>query len=274
LKRIALALLGAVSLSACAQSPAPVTAATPGAQARKPAAAERAATPVPNTPEGRARAAILKLSPKAIVDHVGPAALPGFQEAIVAGQVVYITDDGRYLMQGSLYDIAARRDMGEASLSKLRQKLLAAVPASQRIVFAPANPVHTVTIFTDVECGYCRKLHGEIADYNKQGIAVEYLAFPRMGLGSEDFKTMVGVWCAPDRRRALTDAKLDRRITAGTCKNPVTAHYDLGQRVGVTGTPAIFAANGTLMGGYLPPAQLREKLDKLAAPATTADSAP
>lgn len=274
MKRIAFALLGAVSLSACAQAPAPVTAATPGAQARKPAADARATTPVANTPEARARAAILKLSPKAIVDHIGPAALPGFQEAIVAGQVIYISDDGQYLLQGSLYDIAARRDMGEASLGKLRQKLLDGVPDSQRIVFAPANPVHTVSVFTDVECGYCRKMHSEIADYNRQGIAVEYLAFPRMGLGSEDFKTMVSVWCAPDRRRALTDAKLERRVPAKACKSPVASQYDLGQRVGVTGTPAVFAADGSLLGGYVPPAQLREKLDKLAAPATTADSAP
>ncbi len=74
-------------------------------------------------------------------------------------------------------------------------------------MFAPPNPKYTVTVFTDIECGYCRKLHSEIAEYNRQGIAIEYLAFPRMGLGSEDYRNMVSVWCASDRRKALTDAK-------------------------------------------------------------------
>jgi thiol:disulfide interchange protein DsbC len=168
-------------------------------------------------------------------------------------------------MLGTLFDIDAKKDLGEAGLAKVRKQLLKTIPASDRIVFAPANPKYVVTVFTDVECGYCRKLHSQMADYNKQGIAVEYVAFPRMGLGSEDFKKMVSVWCADDPKQALTDAKNDRPVPPRNCKNPVTREYKLGQRVGLTGTPMVLASDGTMLGGYIPPEQMRAELDKMAA---------
>lgn len=261
MKRFILILLGAVSLSACAQTSPPAIAAKPGAQASK----ADPAMVVPGTPEARARAAIRAINPKVDVDRVGPAPLPGFQEVIVGGQVVYVSDDGKYLMQGTLYDIAARKNLGEASMASVRSKLLQTIPLSDRIVFAPTNPKYTVTVFTDVECGYCRKLHSQIADYNQRGIAVQYVAFPRMGLGSEDFRKMVAVWCAADPKKALTDAKNDRPVALRNCKNPVTMQFNLGQRMGLTGTPMILTSDGTQLGGYLPPAELRAALDKIAA---------
>ena len=261
MKRFILILLGAVSLSACAQTSPPAIAAKPGAQASK----ADPAMVVPGTPEARARAAIRAINPKVNVDRVGPAPLPGFQEVIVGGQVVYVSDDGKYLMQGTLYDIAAKKNLGEASMASVRSKLLQTIPLSDRIVFAPTNPKYTVTVFTDVECGYCRKLHSQIADYNQRGIAVQYVAFPRMGLGSEDFRKMVAVWCAADPKKALTDAKNDRPVALRNCKNPVTMQFNLGQRMGLTGTPMILTSDGTQLGGYLPPAELRAALDKIAA---------
>lgn len=262
MKHLSIALLSALSLSACAQGPAPAaTAARPGAQA----SVAEPATPAfaAGTPEARAQAALRSINPQIKVDRIAAAPLPGFREAIVGGQVVYISDDGRYLLQGTLYDIATKKNLGEASLAKVRKELLKTIPVADRIVFAPPNPKHTVAVFTDIECGYCRKLHSEIAEYNRQGIAVQYLAFPRMGLGSEDFRKMVAVWCAADPRKALTDAKNDRPVPMKNCKNPVTMEYDVGQRVGLTGTPMILAEDGTQLGGYLPPAALRAALDKL-----------
>jgi thiol:disulfide interchange protein DsbC len=217
------------------------------------------------TPEARARAAIRLVNPQVEIDQVSAAPLPGFQEVIVGGQPIYISNDGKYLMQGTLYDIQSKTNLGEASMAKVRHKLMQSMPVSDRIVFAPANPKYTVTIFTDVECGYCRKLHSQIADYNRQGIEVQYVAFPRMGLGSEDFKKMVAVWCSADPKKALTDAKNDRAVPYRNCKNPVTMQYNLGQRMGLTGTPMILASDGTQLGGYIPPKQLRAELDKLAA---------
>ena len=160
----------------------------------------------------------------------------------------------------------------EARARDTIRKLVATIPAKDRIVFAPANPKYTVTIFTDVECGYCRKFHHEIAEVNRQGIAVEYLAFPRMGLGSADHQKMVSVWCAADRKKALTDAKNDRPFPNKSCTNPVTMEYDVGQRAGLTGTPMVLAADGTTLGGYLSPQQLRTALDRLAAGKTVGKS--
>ena len=262
MKRFILAVLGAISLSACAQPPEP--AATASATADNSAAA-----PAAGDADARAIAAITSLNPQVKVDRVGAAPIPGFREAVVGGQVVYVSDDGRYLFLsgtgGALYDTVAKTNLSEVALAAMRKRLLATIPAGERIVFAPAKPLHTVTVFTDVECGYCRKLHSEIAEYNAQGIAVEYLAFPRMGIGSEDYKKMVSVWCAADRKQALTAAKNDGKLPSKSCKTTVDMQYDVGQRVGLNGTPMILTEDGTQVGGYVPPAALRATLDKLAA---------
>lgn len=266
MKRLLVAAFGAISLSACAQAP---EASAPAADVAPAAQTTSAAEPTAGTPDARAVAAIAKLNPRVEVESVGPAPLPGFRQAVVGGQVVYVSDDGRYLFLpgagGALYDVQAKKDLTEAALADMRVELLATIPQSERIVFAPPDPVHTVTVFTDVECGYCRKLHSQIEQYNAQGIAVEYLAFPRMGIGSEDFDKMVSVWCADDRKQALTRAKTTGEVTERHCKNTVTMQYDIGQRAGLTGTPMILAQDGTQLGGYVPPAALRAALDELAA---------
>jgi thiol:disulfide interchange protein DsbC len=256
--RVAALLFGAASLSACAQAPDEPAPASTAAAISSPGEPEFAA----GTPDARARDAIRALNSQVRIDRIGPAPVPGFREVVVGGQVVYVTDDGRYLMQGTLIDVASKESMGEAAMAALRRELLATVPDQDKIVFAPAAPDHTVTVFTDVECGYCRRFHESIAEYNRQGIAVEYLAFPRMGPGSEDFEKMISVWCAADRRRALTDAKADRPVPDKDCKNPVAMHYSLGQRAGLTGTPMILGEDGRQLGGYVPPDELRAKLDE------------
>lgn len=269
----AAALLGAISLSACAQSQSP-----PGADAKTagtPAAAAVGTAPkvAPGTADARAIAAIRELNAQVPIDRVGAAPMSGFREVIVGGKTLYVSDDGKYLIQGSLYDMSAKKDMSEVSLSKLRRELLKQVPLSDRIVFAPANPKYTLTVFTDIECGYCQKMHSEIAEYNKQGIEIQYLAFPRMGLGSVDHKKMIAVWCAADRKQALTAAKSGRPVPMKDCKNPVTMEYDLGQRLGLTGTPMIITSNGEQVPGYMPPTEMRSYLDKLAAPAADTKTA-
>jgi len=273
MKPYLLAVLGAFSLSACAQTDSPPAADPAPASATRQAAAGSAPKVEPGSADERARDAIRKLNAQIRIEHIGAAPLAGFREVIVGGQTLYVSDDGRYMLQGSLYDMEARRDLSEASLAALRRELLKTIPVKDRIVFAPQDPKYTVAVFTDVECGYCRKLHSQIDEYNREGIAVQYLAFPRMGLGSADFQKMVNVWCATDRRQALTDAKNDRRVPTRNCKNPVTMEYDVGQRIGLAGTPLIVAPDGTAMPGYMPPKELRAALDELAAKATGAAAA-
>ncbi|MGY0613232.1 DsbC family protein [Luteimonas sp. A501] len=259
-------LLCAVSLTACAQSPGDAAAgdASPGAAT---AGGQGLASAAAGSADERAIQALQSINPRIEVDHVGAAPLPGFREAVVGGQMVYISDDGRYLLQGALFDVREKKDLSQAGMAEVRRELLATIPASERIVFAPANPDYTVSVFTDVECGYCQKLHEDIEEYNRLGIAIEYLAFPRMGPASEDFGKMVSVWCAADRGAALSAAKQGRKVPASDCTNPVARHYDIGRRVGLTGTPMIVTADGTQMPGYMPPADLRAALDRLAADA-------
>jgi thiol:disulfide interchange protein DsbC len=257
--------LGLFSLAACAQSNSPAIAATPGAQSGSAASpvSGLATQPPAGTPEARAVDAIRGLNARLAIDHVAPSPLPGLVEVVVGGQVVYISNDGKYMLQGSMFDLAKKQDLGDAVLAGVRRELLKRVPESDRIVFAAPGARHSVVVFTDVECGFCRKFHSQIADYNKAGITVEYLAFPRAGIGSPDYDKMVSVWCATDRRKALTDAKNDRPVPKGDCANPVADEYRLGQRVGLEGTPMILSEDGAVLGGYLPPDQLQSSLDKL-----------
>lgn len=207
------------------------------------------------------RAAILKIVPAATIGTIKPSVIPGYREVDVSGRIVYVSDDGKYLIQGALINLGTRQNLTDASEAVLRRGVLDGVGRDRRIVFSPANPKYRITVFTDIDCAYCRKLHSQIADYNKAGIAVEYLFFPRAGLNSESYNKAVSVWCASNRQQALTDAKLDKPVAKKTCPNPVAMEYNLGQKVGVDGTPAIYAADGTQLGGYLSPQDMIAKLD-------------
>lgn len=259
MKSLLVLLFGVFSLSACAQ---------PGASDEGRETAERSlgngSAQALGDADARALEAVRQINPGLSVDRVSAAPIPGFRELIVSGQVLYISDDGRYLIQGSLFDIEARADLSQAGLAEVRRELVSAVPASERILFAPENPDYTVTVFTDVGCGFCRRLHQEIDEYNRLGIAIEYLAYPRGGPGSDDFRTMEAVWCSSDRKQAMNTAKAGEPVRAQPCANPVAAHYELGGRVGLTGTPLIITESGASMPGYMPPAALRETLDQLA----------
>ena len=247
----ALALLA--SLSACAAEP-PAKPAAPGA-----------AKPAAPASEAVLRAAMKEVAPGAEVTYIADSPIPGFKEVALGARIVYVSNDGKRLIQGALFDLPTRENLTQVSESGLRKDLLAAVGADRRIVFAAAKPRHTVTVFTDIDCGYCRKLHEQIAAYNQLGISVEYLFYPRSGIGGESFEKAVSVWCAPDRRAAMTAAKGGKVLPAGKCSNPVTQDYELGRRIGLEGTPAIYAADGEQIGGYLDPAAMLARLDEIAA---------
>ncbi|KAF1704353.1 thioredoxin fold domain-containing protein [Pseudoxanthomonas suwonensis] len=265
------ALLCALSLGACAQPAPPASGAKDSAPAGKPASAKAPAVPS-GSAERAVLAALAEVVPEAAPDYIGPAPFAGFREVLLDGQVLYVSDDGRYLVQSQPIDLQARAPASSPGLNAFRREALARIPKQDRIVFAPANPVHTITVFTDVECGYCRRMHQQIAEYNRQGIAVEYLAFPRMGMASQDARDMVSVWCANDRRQALTQAKSGAKVASRECTSPVAMQYSIGKQVGVTGTPAVFAPDGTQLGGYVPPANLRATLDRLAGKGQAAGS--
>lgn len=211
------------------------------------------------------RAEIAKKLPGAKVEDIVPSAIKGMFEVRLGGDVAYVTADGRYLISGDMFDIESRTNLTEAGRADTRRKLLAKVDEKDMIVFAPQTTKHTITVFTDVECGYCRKLHSEIEQINKLGVRVRYMAYPRSGPGTADWAKMESVWCSKDRKGAITQAKLGNNVKGQGCgATPVGKQYELGEQMGVRGTPAIFTASGDYIGGYLPPQQLLQQLDELA----------
>jgi thiol:disulfide interchange protein DsbC len=192
--------------------------------------------------------------------------LNGVYQVAVGSNVAYVTGDGRYLIQGEVYDLATSENLTEVSRAKARVEMLGSVDRREMIVFTPesGDVKHTITIFTDIDCGYCRQFHREIEQVNALGIEVHYLFYPRTGPNTESWTKADKVWCASDRNTALTRAKLGGTVPEAECaETPVDAHFELGNRVGVRGTPAVFAENGELLGGYLPPKVLAERLEEL-----------
>ncbi len=177
--------------------------------------------------------------------------------------VAYVSADGRYLLQGDLIDLDRGVNLSEASRNDARRVLMASLRDEESILFSPADVKHSVTVFTDIDCTYCRKLHSEIDQYMSQGIAVRYVLYPRNGRRSRAWTTSENVWCSSDRNNALTAAKLDREFETSSCDASMIArHYELGQNIGLTGTPAIVTEDGTLIGGYVPPAALSARLEQ------------
>jgi thiol:disulfide interchange protein DsbC len=224
-----------------------------------------AAGPLLAGPEEEIRAALTQVVPNIKIDSIQPAPVKGLYEVMVGTQLMYVTGDGRYFFDGRIVDLKSREDMTEPRLSGARKKLVDGVGESEMVIFEPsAKAEHTVTVFTDIECGYCRKLHSQIADYGKEGIRVRYMFFPRAGKGSPAYKEAVSVWCAGDsndRRIALTEAKAGKSITEKTCTNPVDEHMAVGEELGLRGTPAILTDSGELIPGYVEPKRLAAQLN-------------
>ena len=268
-KKLLPALLASViGLGACAaDSGQPVNPAGAAAASVPPAAAGTQTAPTASaTVPAVIRATLLKYAPGLQIDQITPAPMPGWYQVVAGGQLGYVSADGRYLMHGNLIDLVAHRTLSDNAWAAFRRAELAKLPAADRIVFAPPHPKYRITVFTDVTCPYCRAMHEQIAAYNRAGIEVDYLAWPREGVvdasgtPTRTYTEMVAVWCASDRRQAFTEAMQGRAPKAAQCANPVRAEFDLGQRLGVGGTPAVIAEDGSIVGGYVPPDKLIEVL--------------
>ncbi len=197
------------------------------------------------------------------VDAVRATPIEGLYEVQSGFNFGYVTPDGRYLIDGDLNDIASGERLTENRRRTARAELIGGLAADQTIEYAPAggDAKYTVTVFTDIDCGYCRKLHEHIAEYNGDGIAVRYVFFPRSGPGTSSFHKAEKVWCAADRQDALTEAKLGKGFEGPRdCSNPVMDHLRLAAELGLRGTPAIVLPDGELIPGYQEPAQLLKAL--------------
>ena len=178
------------------------------------------------------------------------------------GTTLYVTADAEYMFAGDLYSLGKGfSNETDKRRDKARREILSKEPLEDMIIFSPSKEVKTfVNIFTDVDCGYCQKLHSQIASYNALGIEIRYLAYPRAGLEGDTFDKTVSAWCANDRRGAITTLKKGQGIPQKSCDNPVEAHYLIGQQIGIKGTPAIITSSGEMLPGYLPPERLAAEL--------------
>ena len=210
---------------------------------------------------------IRNLVPNAQTIAISETPVSGILQVQINSDIVYVSSDAKYLLQGQIMELDTRINITDQAKSGIRQGLLVDLKKEEQISFAPEEPKYELLVFTDIDCGYCRKLHNQMAEYNEEGIAINYMAFPRAGLGSESYDKFVSVWCADDQQDALTMAKNGGDPEPKSCPNPIADQYNLGREIGVTGTPALVTADGTLIPGYMPPAQLRERLESLEAPA-------
>lgn len=201
-------------------------------------------------------------------DQISAAPIEGLKEVIYGTDVYYITPDGRYLISGSMFDLASKDNLTEKRLGGIRKDMLKKLDESSMIVYkAKGKQKHVITVFTDIDCVYCRKLHSGMAEMNKLGITVRYMAYPRAGIGSPSYDKAVSVWCAEDRNKAMDEAKNSNKIMPKKCDNsPVAEEFIMGQKLGVNSTPSILLEDGHLMPGYAPPDRLLALLDNKGKP--------
>jgi thiol:disulfide interchange protein DsbC len=244
--------------------PAAAAAPAPGAAPAAPTAPAAPLTPAEAAADPRV--ALLKLLPAGSkLDDLRPAPVPGLYEFMQGAEVSYLTADGKFFIDGNVYDMKSRANLTEERRTQARLALISAIPESQMVIFAPKNPQYTITVFTDVDCAYCRKLHSEMAELNRLGIRVRYMFYPRTGPNTESWKKAEVVWCSANRNEALTRAKAGGALDmTKTCDaTPVAREYALGQSIGVRGTPAILTENGDYIAGYMPPHELVQELKDL-----------
>jgi thiol:disulfide interchange protein DsbC len=245
---IALIAASLVAGTALAQAPlaqAPVAQATAGAASLAPA---KAVDP---------REIIVKKLDGVRLEDVRISPVGGMYEVTKDADVSYLSSDGRYAIAGDLIDLDTNANISENRRRGIRARMVETVPESEMLVFSPKDPKYTITVFTDIDCGYCRRLHSQIAEYNKLGIRVRYMFFPRTGPNTESWYKAEAVWCSSNRNEALTRAKNGESITAPKCPTDIVKRdYELGNKLGVNGTPAIFLASGEMLPGYAPPGEL------------------
>lgn len=206
------------------------------------------------------RATLAERLPDAKVEEIRPSPVTGVYEVVVDNRLYYISADGRYLLTGDVVEIQSRKNISTDKREKLMMRSIDAVGEANMLIIGPKKARRTVTVFTDVDCPYCSKFHLEVPALNKEGVRVRYLFFPRAGVGSDSYQRSVAVWCAKDRAEAMGIAKAGGKVPMKSCANPVAQHYELGQSVGVQGTPTLVLDTGQIIPGYVPAAKLLEVL--------------
>jgi thiol:disulfide interchange protein DsbC len=203
---------------------------------------------------------MLALAPEVVVDEIVATEIPGIYELRIGPRIVYVTGNGRYLIQGSIADMRTRKNLTEPSLRSATVKALESLGEDNMLVSGPEEAKHTVTVFTDIDSGSSRQLHRQLQKYHKKGIRIRYLFFPRAGLLSPSYKKAVSVWCSKDPMGAMDTAARGEELEKRKCPNPIAGHMLLGEQIGVTTTPTLVLPDGRVLPGYVAPDPLAEYL--------------
>lgn len=201
--------------------------------------------------------------PKISMTGIQKSELEGLYEVTLGnGERIFVSEDGNYFVVGDLFQLtnSGLVNLTDAKRDRVRADRIAAIDPTDKITFSPETKKASITVFTDIDCGYCQKLHREMASYLDAGIEVNYLAYPRAGIGSNSYHKIVNAWCADDRKEAMTRLKAGGSVENKTCKNPVADQYQLAIDLGIRGTPAIILESGRLVSGYHPASKLKEIL--------------
>lgn len=204
------------------------------------------------------------LPPDTTIESIEPSSLKGIYKVYYGDlQPIYVSEDGNFFIYGDMYKIGSNdiTNLTKEEIKGRRSDILDSIPADELIIFKSNNELVSITVFTDVDCGYCRKLHSQIDEYNQAGITIKYAAFPRSGIGTQTFTKMVGAWCSEDPKQAMTDLKNDKKMNLDFCEEqPIARHYIIGQKLGINGTPAIITPDGDLIPGYVSPEELLSQI--------------
>ena len=207
-------------------------------------------------------AVLLYVFPEANDVKISESSIQGLYTVSIGSQIFYMSQNGKFILQGDIYDAETGANLTERDRISARKDFLNQLDEEEMVIFAPDDFKHTVTVFTDVDCGYCRKFHSEIEEVMEQGIRVRYLFFPRNGPDNESWEKAEQVWCSQDRQKAITRAKQGKSLSAKICsKTPVQKHYSVGQMFMVQGTPTMVSDKGKIIVGYVPASVLKDRLE-------------
>jgi thiol:disulfide interchange protein DsbC len=203
--------------------------------------------------------------PGAKVSRIKETPISGVYEVIVGSEIYYMDKSARYIINGDLIDLATRTNFTEEAKTFNRKMKIAELGEENMIVYAPRAVDHTITVVTDIDCPYCRRLHSEIDEYMENNVKVRYIFMPLKG--KVDYDKTVSVWCAEDKNLALDIAKAGGELEKASCDNPIARHLKIARELGIRGTPAIILEDGSMLPGYVPVKKLVPELNKLQAAA-------
>ena len=212
--------------------------------------------------KSRLLAVLLNAFPEDSDPKISESSIQGLFTVSIGSQIFYMSQNGKFILQGDIYDSETGANLTELDRISARKDFLNQLDEEEMVIFTPDNFKHTVTVFTDIDCGYCRKFHSEIDEVMEQGIRVRYLFFPRTGPDTESWEKAEKVWCSQDRHSAITKAKEGKSLRAKICsETPVQKHYSLGQMFMVQGTPTMVSDKGKTIIGYVPAGVLKDRLE-------------